>query len=201
MATSVDGIPQTKNGNPIPGQFAYSAVHDLSVNQYTYVIPISSDWRYPNTRVKIAAHAVVSKPGIDEEVQAKEGAWAAGMQFAGANWATYFNYVRDLSAPETCALINANPDTVVLDVRSPAAFATGHLSGAININYLATPSPATFASAVDQLDKSVTYLVYCGSGTNGGKAAAIMRNLGCVEVYNLAGGYTAWLAGGGCPTQ
>jgi rhodanese-related sulfurtransferase len=194
VATGLDGIPQTKTGNPVPGKFPYFAVHEPAVSQYTYTIPITSDWRYPNTGLKIAAYAAARM----REMVDSEGAWAGGEQFDGANWATYFNYVRDLSPAETCAFIKAEPGTVILDVRPSLAFASGHLPGAINIPLGSSPY-ITFITLVTQLVSNQTFLVYCGSGTNGGIAAATMRTLGFVEVYNIAGGYSAWTKAGGCP--
>jgi len=56
----VDGglnpIPQTKKGNPIPGQFDYSECHEPCVTEYTYEVEL--DWA-PCTVLEIAAHAVV----------------------------------------------------------------------------------------------------------------------------------------------
>lgn len=62
VATSLDGIPQ-KNGNPIPGQFAYKMTHDCDT-EYTYAIPITWD---VGTNVLIAAHGVVQtlEGGLD----------------------------------------------------------------------------------------------------------------------------------------
>lgn len=48
-------IPQTKSGNPIPGQFEYKNEHDY-VTSYMYMIP--NEWDHGET-VDIAAHAVV----------------------------------------------------------------------------------------------------------------------------------------------
>jgi rhodanese-related sulfurtransferase len=172
--------------------------HDPAVTQCTYIIPISSDWRYPFTNLKIAAHSAVRMLGPDHQVAASESAWAAGTQFAGANWATYFNYVRDLSAAEACALTQDDPDLLILDVRSAGLYGTSHTTGAINIPYSVAFKTS---DAVNSLDKSGRYLVYCGSGNNGAKAAADMRALGFTEVYNLAGGYGAWTTAGGCPSQ
>jgi hypothetical protein len=59
VAISSDGIPQ-KNGNPIPGQFEYSTVHDPGVDEYTYQIPLTWD---RETELYIAAHAEVKKLG------------------------------------------------------------------------------------------------------------------------------------------
>ena len=56
VATSLQDIPQTKKGNPIPGQFEYFMYHDPPVTEYTYAIPLTWD---PCTELCIAAHAVV----------------------------------------------------------------------------------------------------------------------------------------------
>ena len=61
-ADSLDGIPHTKKGNPIPGHFDYKMEHDPCVTEYTYRIPLD-DWE-PDTELYIAAHAAM------DEVQA-----------------------------------------------------------------------------------------------------------------------------------
>jgi hypothetical protein len=53
IATSVEGIPQTKKFNPIPGQFDYSTFHGCS-KDFTYEIPRT--WAYGD-ELFIAAHA------------------------------------------------------------------------------------------------------------------------------------------------
>lgn len=58
VATDLDEIPQTKKGNPIPGQFEYSTIHDPPVTEYTYTIPL--EWDVDAT-LYIAAHAKVVK--------------------------------------------------------------------------------------------------------------------------------------------
>lgn len=58
LATSLDGIPQTKKGNPIPGQFDYSTEHSPCVTEYTYEIPLAWD---PDTELFIAAHAAAGE--------------------------------------------------------------------------------------------------------------------------------------------
>lgn len=55
VATALEYIPQTKKGNPIPGQFEYKGKHDC-ITEYTYEIEL--DWD-PCTELFIAAHAVV----------------------------------------------------------------------------------------------------------------------------------------------
>jgi hypothetical protein len=92
VATSLGGIPQTKKGNPIPGKFDYSMVHNPYVAQYTYVIDLDT---LGGTDLTIAAHAVV----IDSEAPClgSETAWARRcgappQGFPGKNWATYIEY-------------------------------------------------------------------------------------------------------------
>jgi rhodanese-related sulfurtransferase len=85
------------------------------------------------------------------------------------------------------------PGTVVLDVRTPAEFAEGHLPGAVNIDV----SAADFASRVAALDKSAPYAVYCRSGNRSAAALEVMKGQGFTGAYHLGGGITAWKSAGG----
>jgi hypothetical protein len=87
IADSLAGIPQTKKGNPIPGHFAYSAIFDPEVTDYTFTIPRGSF--LPNQTVYIAAHAIVQAPAGSGGTQT---GWGFGPGFPGANWATYIEY-------------------------------------------------------------------------------------------------------------
>lgn len=60
VATSLEGIPQTKKGNPKVGKFTYQAQHVPLVTEYTYAIPIPETWE-TGIEVCIAAHAVVQQ--------------------------------------------------------------------------------------------------------------------------------------------
>lgn len=81
-------------------------------------------------------------------------------------------------------------DTMVqlVDVRTPAEFASGHIKGAVNINYWGDD----FEAAIEKLDKTRPVLLYCKTGIRSGKAAAVMQKLGFVALYNLEGGYLTW---------
>jgi rhodanese-related sulfurtransferase len=89
----------------------------------------------------------------------------------------------------------AKPGTVLLDVRTPAEFAAGHVRGARNINFLSTDFP----DVVAQLDPSVTYILYCKSGNRSSQAGTLMMQKGFKNVVN-AGGFEA-LKAGGLPTE
>ncbi len=64
--------------------------------------------------------------------------------------------------------------TQVIDVRTPAEYAQGHVAGAINIDV----EGSAFASGIAALDKSGVYLVYCHSGRRSAIAAGIMSDSG-----------------------
>jgi len=89
------------------------------------------------------------------------------------------------------ALIAANrerSDFVILDVRTPAEFADGHIAGAINLDF----HDDTFAQQLAQLDRDATYLVYCQRGVRSDRTLAMMQALGFEHVYDLAGGISHW---------
>jgi phage shock protein E len=85
----------------------------------------------------------------------------------------------------------AQPGTVLLDVRTPAEFAAGHLRGARNVNFLSTD----FADQVAKLDPNATYVLYCKSGNRATQAGTLMLQKGFKNVVN-AGGFEALKAGG-----
>ncbi|MFX1431215.1 MAG: hypothetical protein ACFFCY_13710 [Promethearchaeota archaeon] len=87
IASSIEEIPQTKKGNPIPGQFDYKNEHD-DVSEFQYQIPLS--WSIGD-QIYVAAHGVVKYIDSDS-IEVEESAWASGDEFPGNNWATYFTY-------------------------------------------------------------------------------------------------------------
>lgn len=76
----------------------------------------------------------------------------------------------------------------ILDVRTPAEYAGGHIDGAININV----QSADFQNIADKtLSKNATILVYCRSGRRSLDAAGQLTELG-YKVINLKGGIIEW---------
>lgn len=72
-------------------------------------------------------------------------------------------------------------ETVVLDVRTAAEYAGGHLGGA----QLLDQSAGAVAAAIPELDPEASYLVYCRSGNRAGQAVALMQQAGFTDVTNL----------------
>ena len=89
IATSLDGIPQTKKGNPKIGKFPFSMDHPEGTETYTYNIDIGDYFPGGISGVTLffAAHAVVTHPELGEET-----AWADtwGQYFPGSSIALYF---------------------------------------------------------------------------------------------------------------
>jgi phage shock protein E len=71
--------------------------------------------------------------------------------------------------------------TAVIDVRTPAEFAEGHLDGAVNIDL----QSAEFATSIAQLDPAGSYVLYCKSGNRAGQAITLMEGQGFTTVVNL----------------
>jgi phage shock protein E len=99
----------------------------------------------------------------------------------------------DVESADATKLIQSrqkSADFVILDVRTPEEFATGFITGAVNLDF----KSAEFAGKLDGLDKSKTYLVYCRAGGRSAKAMTMMKEKGFKRVYNLRGGITEWNA-------
>ncbi len=94
----------------------------------------------------------------------------------------------DVNVADFAAGIDTAENALLLDVRTDAEFASGHLSGATQIDFYRDD----FEEALSKLDKSQPVYVYCRSGNRSGKAAKQMKALGFKEVYNLEGGIAAW---------
>lgn len=86
----------------------------------------------------------------------------------------------------------ANPNFVILDVRTPKEFQEGHIEGTINLDYYAK----TFLDDLDRLDKTKQYFIYCRTGSRSGKTFGFMKKLGFQKVYHMVGGIKRWKAEG-----
>lgn len=82
-------------------------------------------------------------------------------------------------------------NTIVFDVRTPLEVAEGYIVGAnafCDIN-----NAEEFEKALQKLDKSKNYLVYCRSGARSARACRLMEEKGFKgKIYNLAMGITGW---------
>ena len=88
--------------------------------------------------------------------------------------------------------LSKGPNTVILDVRTPAEYATGHLKDAVLIDL----NSKDFDQKVKALDKDKTYLVHCAVGMRSEKACKRLDTFDFPKVYNLEGGIKAWKKAG-----
>lgn len=86
------------------------------------------------------------------------------------------------------AALAANPEVTVLDVRTPAEYAEGHIKGAVLIDWHGT---GFMEQAAKQLPRDKTIAIYCRSGRRSAEAAAQLAAKG-YRLVNLKGGIIAW---------
>jgi rhodanese-related sulfurtransferase len=100
--------------------------------------------------------------------------------------------VTPVSAAQAQEALAADPDIRVLDIRTPAEYAEGHVRGAMNIDF----TSADFAKRLEELDPDATYLVYCRSGNRSAKAMKVFGRLGFTRILHLSKGIKDWQAQG-----
>lgn len=99
-----------------------------------------------------------------------------------------------IAAPEAYKRWKSSPDQVViLDVRTPDEYRSGHIKGAQNIDFY-----NNFEQAIQKLPKDKIYYLHCASGRRSGSATEIMRKHG-FKAYNMGGFGT--VAQAGFPTE
>ena len=84
----------------------------------------------------------------------------------------------------------ATENAMLLDVRTPEEVASGKIANAENIVW-----DGSFADNITNLEHKPIF-VYCGSGIRSAKAAAVLREKGYKEVYELQGGIKTWKLAG-----
>ncbi|MFZ2736940.1 MAG: rhodanese-like domain-containing protein [Burkholderiaceae bacterium] len=105
--------------------------------------------------------------------------------------------MRNLSPQESWALLQHQPDTLLLDVRMEIeSLYVGRPPGALNIPWYEypefVPDPAQFVAAVShetnaQLDRPL--LMFCRSGTRSVAAAVALEDAGYSQVFNMLHGF------------
>ena len=82
------------------------------------------------------------------------------------------------------------PDVIVLDVRTAAEFAAGHVPGARNVSH--DELPARLGELAALRDKQV--VLYCRSGRRTEIAEDTLRKAGFTKLLHLEGDWLAWEA-------
>ena len=94
----------------------------------------------------------------------------------------------EIKADELAEMLQARPGLVVIDIRTPAEFAQGHIEGAINIDFL----DAGFAKAIAGIDTGAPTAFHCRSGSRSRQAEQVLEAFPFAELYHFSGGSNAW---------
>ena len=92
---------------------------------------------------------------------------------------------------DAAELLSNDKSVVVLDVRTPAEYAAGHIENAINIDI----NTEDFSQRVALLDRDRTYIVHCALNVPNGRAAnslSVMKEMEFKNLLDLQGGIAAW---------
>ena len=119
--------------------------------------------------IALAAFALLALPGCSAE--------------AGAG---------DITQEELLARIDDGSAPLVLDVRTPAEYAAGHVPGAVNIPH------GDVAARIAEIEahRGDEVVVYCKSGRRAGMASEALESAGFTGVRHLTGDMDGWLAAG-----
>lgn len=112
--------------------------------------------------------------------------------------------IREISPSEFAA---DTLGSVLIDVREPAEFETGHIASAVNIprgvlEFQVDAHPAVANVSDPALShKEQPLVVYCRTGGRSALAALNLQRMGFTDVRSVAGGITEWANAGLPVTQ
>ena len=99
---------------------------------------------------------------------------------------------KNITVDDAAKLVQTNTNVVVLDVRTPREFESGHIKGATNINF----NDKDFAKKVAALDKNKTYIIHCAAGGRSGKACEQIKTLDFKNMLHMNEGFNKWKEAG-----
>ena len=94
-----------------------------------------------------------------------------------------------LSSVEASTLLQDAPAPItIIDTRTPAEYAGGHIPGAVNMS----TQDAAFWDQVGELPLEGTYLLYCRTGSATRRVVEGMRAMGFADVCHIGDGFNGW---------
>jgi rhodanese-related sulfurtransferase len=93
-----------------------------------------------------------------------------------------------ISSTELSQRLHQSGPPLILDVRTPSEYASGHIQGAVNISH------DQLEQRIDEIpgDKSREIVVYCQSGRRAGIAEKILVEKGYTNIKSLTGHWHNW---------
>lgn len=95
----------------------------------------------------------------------------------------------NLTQEDWIAQFEADENAIILDVRTEDECSAGIIE---NAKIIDIHQGQAFIEAIEQLDKTKNYYVYCRSGARSAKACELLNEIGIDNAFNLTGGMLAW---------
>ena len=93
-----------------------------------------------------------------------------------------------ISAAELHARRESGAAPVVIDVRTPEEYASGHIPGAVNVPF------DQVAQRIAEIDAPHGVALYCMVGPRARKGESALLAAGYEKIFHLEGGLAAWIA-------
>lgn len=85
------------------------------------------------------------------------------------------------------------PDNILVDVRTPEEFSSGHVKGAVNVDFFDENFVTNFEK---QFKKTDVIYIHCKSGGRSSKAVQALEEKGFKNLIHLDGGILQWFEAG-----
>lgn len=97
---------------------------------------------------------------------------------------------RNITSRETKALLEANRNIYLLDVRTPQEYSQGKLAGSVLIPI------GEFERRIGEVPRNRPIVVYCAVGSRSKSVAGFLAQKGYRDVYNMTDGIVGWYRNG-----
>lgn len=95
---------------------------------------------------------------------------------------------KNITVDEAAKIVQSNTNIVVIDVRTPGEFQSGHIKGATNINI----NDKEFAKKMAALDKNKTVIIHCAAGGRSARACEQIKKLDFKNMLHMNEGFSKW---------
>lgn len=94
----------------------------------------------------------------------------------------------EVNSTKVVQMLKSDSKLILLDVRTPDEFSSGHIKGAINIDVRQPDA----LNKIEKLDRNAKYIVYCRTNNRSGYIINSMVKSGFKTVYQMTDGITGW---------
>ena len=94
----------------------------------------------------------------------------------------FFNFLKRPDINEGVKTFTATQGAVLLDVREPKEYASGHVPGSVNL-----PLSEIGSAAARFPEKGTPLFVYCLTGNRSSRAVGALKSMGFTSVTNIGG--------------